>query len=232
MVGPVGARAPRSRTPSPADGRGCASTSPPRQPARRRARGSRRSNSSMRPAHAREGPSASDAMRSLSLTRSSWAPRDPELAAVRRQRGQHRQLVDDARHLGRLITSASPTPPHDTVTVPTGSPWRAVGSRFDLDPAAQPAHDVDDPAAGGIQAHICNNDLRARKRRPGRHPECGRRHVARNRQIAGPLAAGRPATRDGVGPERARPARRTRPGPAPYGPVWGAFRVTDVRPAA
>ena len=40
-------------------------------------------------------------MRSLSLTRSSRAPRTRHLAAVRGERGERRQLVDEAGHLVR-----------------------------------------------------------------------------------------------------------------------------------
>ena len=67
-------------------------------------------------------PATSAAMRSLSLTRSSRGAADRDLAAVRRERGDRRQLVDEPGHFRRRDLDRAGAIALDRRSVPRGSP--------------------------------------------------------------------------------------------------------------
>jgi hypothetical protein len=99
-----------------------------------------------------------------------------QLAAVRGQRGEHGQLVDDS---GNLFG-------HDLGRLQIGMPHVNRADRFaglrvrdhGLDPCAHPFKDADDADSRRVESHVLDRHIGPGKRRRGDHPERGRRNVA------------------------------------------------------
>ena len=138
-------------------------------------------------------PATSAAMRSLSLTRSSPAPRTRHLAAMRRQRRDRRQLVDQPGHLLGRDRRSCPSDRPRRRCVPRGSP-ASVAGHLDVDARAEAPQDADERRSASGSGRRPRSRPRAGQRRRGDHPEGRGREVAGHRRALPLPAAGRRST--------------------------------------
>ena len=233
------ATARRSRRSSPdGDRRGCRS-SPLAARHHHGCAGRRRRRSTSAPSASR--PAAMPAIRSDSLCRSSPAPRIVVVPCARGGgQAQDGDLIDGRRDVARSeVDGVQRRRADDEV----GHGLAAIAIHVDarvgalLDVRAHRAEEVDDRAAGRVDADVAEGQLGVGMDRPGDEPERGRRDVARHALDRSPAPpsllppprrrprpARCPLDRDATGPQHPlRVVARARPVPGPS---------SDPRPVA
>ena len=132
-----------------------------------------------------------------------------QLAAVRGQRGEHRQLVDDAGHFVRHDLGATADPHDGRAIVPIGSPACACAITVLISAPIRSRMSMM-PVRDGLSPTCSMVTSEPGKRRRGDHPERGRRDVAGHVERAAdqPLAAAHRDRRSGAPDLRAERLER------------------------
>ena len=116
---------------------------------------------------------------------------DAQLAAVRGQRAEHRQLVDDAGHFVRRDLGRAQLAVADDDRARSARRRRRVAASTSMSAPIRRRTSMM-PVRVGFRPTSLDDDFRAGQRRGGHHPERRRRDIARHLERRGRSAAGRP----------------------------------------